>query len=70
MDRGDAAEGGFEQVNDGIIVQDLVDRPELGVPELSPSGSSTSKTLRCAYARRTMAPPWRAVGFGALSVGA
>ena len=33
-----AAEGGFEQVNEGIIVQDLVDRPELGVPELVPVG--------------------------------
>lgn len=31
-----AAKGGVDQLDEGVIVQDLVDRPELVIPELVP----------------------------------
>lgn len=53
-----AAEGGGDHVDELVIVQELVDRPKLGV---SPPGHHRAATLRrrcqCAYARRTIPPP-------------
>jgi len=48
-----------DQVDERLVIEDDVDLPQGGIPELSPLGNSTSKTLRYAYARRTMAPPWK-----------
>src|SRR2546425_4717290 len=52
-------ERGGDQVDKGFVIERGIDPLKHGSQSLSPSGNSTSNTLRCRWARRTMAPPTR-----------